>query len=769
MRDRTKLVWIGVGITTVVMACGGDDAVVDVGDAGSDGSPVDASITDTSLVDGGGTDALADVTTDTPADTSAIGRTLDGGLCNGGVVAITRVDPPFAATGTKTPITITGTGFLATPAVYLRGTAGDASGAFITLTQAAFIDSTSMTVQVPSLAVGTYELAVVDPNGCAGVYAGFKVVANPVPLVLTVSPATGTTQSDVPVTITGCHFPTAPGLAIVSSTNVVTAETASAATCTGATNVCADASPLCTMTGTVATAALATGAYLVRVTNVADATYGEYASFVVTNPSAKLSGGFVPTSPLVTGRRSLGVVTGRVDDANRFVYAIGGEDASGAALASVEVAQLDRFGKAGKWFVQRRALTAPRSGLAVVRQGRWLYAIGGTSATNGTKGAAPTGAPLGTIERAKILDAANAPIVADPIASTSSGTLAKGTYYYQVEAVMGAGDPDNPSGETVASGEVVATLTAAGHVDLTWAAVPGAVSYRVYRSKVADDPSGTEVLLATVSGDGGATVGFTDTGAATPGTELPVHLGATGPWTQVATLASARLDTAATIAPDPTGTLHLIVAGGWGSCAGGAAAIMNCYESTTITPDGSALGAPTLVADLTHPMKNARMRFGLAAMTKENGPPGFADGGASTAAFVVASGGYGLGGNGETIEYAQVGASTLGNWGLPGSGFGNERDGSQLLIVNGYAYALLGGTAPNYSQTSSLSSTATVTSTGDASFPLVLDFGNWSNAGANFATKIGRHGIGSESAHIYVVGGTTNDVDALATVYQILD
>jgi hypothetical protein len=44
-----------------------------------------------------------------------------------------------------------------------------------------------------------------------------------------------------------------------------------------------------------------------------------------------------------------------------------------------------------------------------VQRGKYLYAIGGTSSTDGTKGAAatnPSGTPLATIERAEILDPA---------------------------------------------------------------------------------------------------------------------------------------------------------------------------------------------------------------------------------------------------------------------------------------------------------------------------------------------------------------------------
>ncbi|HYR17725.1 MAG TPA: hypothetical protein VEQ67_26435, partial [Mycobacterium sp.] len=55
-----------------------------------------------------------------------------------------------------------------------------------------------------------------------------------------------------------------------------------------------------------------------------------------------------------------------------------------------------------------------------------------------------------------------------------AGTLAAGTYFYQVTAtICGA--------ETLPSGEVFSTVTGTGSVDLGWSPVPGATGYTVYR------------------------------------------------------------------------------------------------------------------------------------------------------------------------------------------------------------------------------------------------------------------------------------------------
>ena len=58
--------------------------------------------------------------------------------------------------------------------------------------------------------------------------------------------------------------------------------------------------------------------------------------------------------------------------------------------------------------------------------------------------------------------------------SGASGSLSNITYYYEITAIGGAG------GQTTVSGEASGTPTS-GAIDLTWTAVPGAVSYDVYR------------------------------------------------------------------------------------------------------------------------------------------------------------------------------------------------------------------------------------------------------------------------------------------------
>jgi len=769
-----------VAAPALAAACGGDDSGAPGADAGGDapdstaedsGGPddtgvVDATASDTGIDSAPADDAGADVL-DAGSDGADAEHTLDGAVCDGGAIAVTGVTPIFGWTGGSTPITIAGSGFIATPKVYVRS----ATQTLVPIVHSAFVSSKSITAIVPPIAAATYDIGVANPDGCAAYLPGaLHIVPNPPPAIVSVSPAAGTTQSSTNVTVTGCHFPANVTLSTVDTTGNVVAQMATAATCTGPTTVCADGSALCTFQGTIGSTTLGVGVYLVRAGNSADQTYGDYASFVVTNPAQKLGNQYTASSalPAGAGRRSLALVAGRVDDANRFLYAVGGENASGAPLSSVVVAPLDKFGQVGAWFVQKNAMKTARSGLAVVRQGSYLYAMGGTSATDGTKGTSPSGAPLASIERAKILDPAQAPVVQDPpTASTAAGSLGAGTWYYKVSAVVN--DADNPGGETLPSDEVVVTLSAAGQVTLDWAAVTGATSYRVYRSPAANGTSQSETLIA--SAVAGTT--YTDTGASA-GAEAPLAIGSTGVWvTQTTTLLHARSNAAAAVGPDGVGGLRVYVVGGWGACNGGGNAVMDCSESTSISALGDSVGPAFTVAGLLGTggvdagvdagagVLGARMRHGVALLSS----PASADGGASTS-FLVVGGGYGPGIGSGLVEYAPItnAAAALGSWQKANATFPDTRDGTQIAIVNGVAYAFMGGTAPNqYKGTGWLSSIGSVTSSS-------IDFGAWSSNAVALPNNavLGRFGMAVESAYFYVVGGTSNDADALTTVYQIL-
>jgi hypothetical protein len=92
---------------------------------------------------------------------------------------------------------------------------------------------------------------------------------------------------------------------------------------------------------------------------------------------------------------------------------------------------------------------------------------------------------------------APASVVATP--SGTGGTLLAGTYYYKITAI-------NAIGETVGSAEASATTSGStSSVALTWGAVTGATSYRIYRGTTA---GGESVYYTSASAN------YTDTNAA---------------------------------------------------------------------------------------------------------------------------------------------------------------------------------------------------------------------------------------------------------------
>jgi hypothetical protein len=757
----TLAVLLLLGGAGVIAACGSDDETVAEESDGGNESGVDSSRLDSSVADTSDANDAGDASDASDAVAEG-GRTLDGGSCGGDAVSIASITPQFAWKDGPTPITISGTGFVATPKVYVRAS----TGALTQIEHVAFVSATSLNAVIPAgvLTSGTYEIAVVNANTCAGGLTGvLRVVDQAPPTVLEVSPAAGTTQNDVPVTIKGCNFDANAAVSVVSAAGTVTVMVAPTANVAGAADPRCGGGPLYTLTAKIETKtkALPVGPYLVRITNPTPNTFGDYSVFVVTNPSGNLAAAEVG-SPLVNGRRSLALVAGRINDASRFLFAIGGENAAGVPYDTVEVAPLDRFGQLGKWAVQKNKLTAARSGAAAVRYGSWIYVLGGTSSTDGTKGVTPNGTPRDTVERAKILDPSFAPAVTDPpTLSTAAGTLAKGTWYYRVTAI--GSDPDDPGGESVASSEVIANLSANGTVTLNWTAIAGVTAYRVYRSKTPDAVAGGEVFLAQVNA-----LTYPDNGSAVQAADAapyPVE-GSTGVWTQLAstfgTGGTGRLDSAAVVAKDPAGDPYLYLTGGFGRCTGDVAnKFLGCIEVAPVNADGT-LGAFVVGT----PLGTPRLRHGAAVLDQSTGPAAFTAGGATaTTAFLVVGGGrHGAAFDGaKNVEYSLIGAGgVLGAFAYPTASFSSERDGSQFQLANGYGYAFVGGTVGSYTATSDQSA---VTLTSSA-----VTFPTWSNAGANLggANKRGRLGVTAESAYFYLVGGTSNDTDALNTVFRIL-
>jgi uncharacterized phage protein gp47/JayE len=92
------------------------------------------------------------------------------------------------------------------------------------------------------------------------------------------------------------------------------------------------------------------------------------------------------------------------------------------------------------------------------------------------------------------------------------GSLAAGTYYYRVTALV-------DTRETTPSAALSVVLTAQGRISLSWPVVPGASGYMVYRGPAA----GTTVLLAEAQGPA-----YDDYGTTAPGVAAPPGVNTTG-------------------------------------------------------------------------------------------------------------------------------------------------------------------------------------------------------------------------------------------------
>jgi hypothetical protein len=140
-----------------------------------------------------------------------------------------------------------------------------------------------------------------------------------------------------------------------------------------------------------------------------------------------------------------------------------------------------------------------------------------------------------------------------------------GVWYYRVSAIMAADDPNNPGGETLPSDPLALNLPSDldGTLVLTlfWSEVPGAQGYRVYRSPTPDLPTGSELLLAEITG--GTTTSYEDV-SGTPAGDLPRPLGATGVWMSMSDLGTEREAAGVTVAKDPTtpDLFHIYAIGG---------------------------------------------------------------------------------------------------------------------------------------------------------------------------------------------------------------
>jgi hypothetical protein len=414
---------------------------------------------------------------------------------------------------------------------------------------------------------GPYTIDVEDATGAFGSLSGtngFQVVASQPPVIASISPAVLDTAGtgDLSITAGASSFALNAKPQIVFPAGGVCdvpidsqSATAIHATVQG---------PLC---GT----ALNPGQYVIRVQNTSDNAFGDFSSLIVTAPNAPPGNFALVSSALSTARADFPLVQAGDDVGNHYLYALGGitTPAGTTVLSNVEMAQIDPFGDVigdcggGPCVfrvLDRSPLGEPRRGVAAVSvqipgDTGYVFAIGGIKSG---------GAAIATVERAQVLRSVDAPVIAAPVQVAAGGTLAAGSYYFRVSALLAASDPKNPSGETLASDLEPISAQNGSRAILSWPCVAGAAKYRVYRTVGPNQGTGTERLLteqaaavSSCSGSPPPSENFTDDGSATPAGLRPLPPGALGRWAAMPSLGAPRGQAAAALAND-----RLYVAGG---------------------------------------------------------------------------------------------------------------------------------------------------------------------------------------------------------------
>lgn len=472
-------------------------------------------------------------------------------------VSVESIQPPFGWSSENTGVLVTSAQmppagfeqFAATPRVYLNPVNAQQGTVATEVRSVLFNNPTELSGIVPlGLPIGKYDVIVLNPNGGVGLLpAAFDVTENAPPIIDTVSPGSWqTNQAALAVNIAGSNFadPTVeafcqdPGgtidVPVITRTSFTSSDI----------DVNVDTTNLDHLS-----------VCYIRVTNASDGSFVEYSPITVTNPAGNFVS-FKPGPDMLEARRGHAMAQGAPSRTARFIYALGGDDGTTAgAKVTTEAAAVNRFGEPVSWFALPNDLPAGRTFAAATTVDDFIYLSGGHDGT----------AVTDTVWRANILDPLFAPRVTDVdffINGDFFGGIPTGVYYYRVAAVMEPNDPANPGGEGLASEPQAIRIPVNGiSIVLTWSAIPGATSYRIYRSAMPDQVYGNEVLIGTVNSP---TLSFVDDGSLMPGTEKPLPLGSLGKWHEVAKLDGPRYRHGFQVLPSPTtqGQYHFYSVGG---------------------------------------------------------------------------------------------------------------------------------------------------------------------------------------------------------------
>ncbi len=639
-------------------------------------------------------------------------------------LTLAAVTPPEGWTSAANAVAIaTGAGPALTPVprVYLTPSSGSTATHSAAVGAVALVDSTHLTAIVPpGVDVGTYDVIVVNPDGNVGVgAAAYRSLADPPPTVSSLSPGALPNSGTQAFTISGANF-RSPSVALACADATRAPIAAPPVTVAGSTAT--------TLSATVNAGATSAVDCVVTVTN-ADSSFTQYAALVFTNPAQNL---YTPVAgpDLGTARRAPVALAGDATATARFLHVVGGDDGAGSAYDSVETAPLTMFGVPGAYATQRTRLVHARAFAGAVSIGRFLYVAGGSD----------LGTPLATVERAAVLDPADRARVSGLVLRIDRAAgVGPGLWYYRVAAVHDGSDPVNPGGEDLPSDPFpvqLPTLSGAKlDVAVSWASVPHAARYRVYRSPSAGAAVGTEAVIAEVAAP--ATT-FTDSGVATPvTTDSPLPIGSLGAWSVLpAQLSVAREGPGVAWALDPSDATkaYLYVMGGRQDASTALASIE--YLPISLNADGTQTAAGAFNA-ATPALSTARWQLGAAQVTSQIAP-GLPAG--TTYVYALS----GLSASGSIVSSAEVAAVKAGGDLAASTAVGQlHRAGYGTAAAGGYLFAFGGlqGLPDASIQSAQISPT---------SAPALV---NWNNEGVALSPARLLPGAVVSGAFIYVAAG----------------
>lgn len=455
-------------------------------------------------------------------------------------VSLLSISTGYVSGTAKTRLTITANAqFVAVPEVYIyNSTSGQAT---VRLSGVEFVDNSTLTANVPAgSAPGLYDLVVVNPDGTAGVLAASVVVLEGAgPSVDDITPDYAMAGIDTAALLNGSDF-NSPAVQLEclkpDTTSQIVSVTVNSFTSTTAS---------LTIPGSTMEAG---STCLLEVENSDGGSTILTEAIGVRSPASVISSPWIAGPSMQEARQSPAMAATYVGDTG-YLYAIGGDNASGTFSSTMEFAPVDALGNMGPWETSDMALPTGITNARAAIIGDYIFLVGGRTATGVSNRVYVSYVPAADDTR-QIENYSAYPY------DTAVGDLGPGTWLYQLSHL------DYDGNETLTGETYTIKLPDNGRsyfVHLN-AETKDGLGCRLYRTPSADlTPADMELLFEM------ATCNVTDDGqTATSPAVLPLESGAPGGWVEIAPLNTPRETHALTVAPSPSSdnTFYLYAIGG---------------------------------------------------------------------------------------------------------------------------------------------------------------------------------------------------------------